>query len=174
MTILSEEAIIRKWHSLFEQCREPLEDGLKPGSSIELTTPALNQKVEKVILDDVRLKKKQLAEIENPIQTSIPHDHLDISKASARNAENAHSTAKTAVSKVFSFFLLFLNLSNGEMDGVFSRIVTGVSWELRGNGLLELGRNDFRDKGLNTRAICGSLQREKIRKIGESCTAFAR
>ncbi|XP_045453290.1 protein GVQW3-like [Melitaea cinxia] len=81
------KTMVYKWHSLFKKGRESLEDDPRPGRSIEVTTPELIQKVEKLVLNDARLKKKQLAEIVGVSDTTIfkiLHDHLGTTKVSAR------------------------------------------------------------------------------------------
>lgn len=46
---------VYKWHSLFKQGRKSLEDD--PRHRMQVTTPELTQKVEKIVLDDARLKR---------------------------------------------------------------------------------------------------------------------
>lgn len=52
------KTMVYKWHNLFKQGRESIEDDPRPDRSIEVTTPELIQKVEKNVLEDARLKKK--------------------------------------------------------------------------------------------------------------------
>ncbi|CAH2083794.1 unnamed protein product [Euphydryas editha] len=81
------KTMVYKWHGLFKKGKESLEDDPRPGTSIEVTTPELIQKVEKLVLDDTRLKKKQLAEMVGVSDTTIfkiLHDHLGMTKVSAR------------------------------------------------------------------------------------------
>lgn len=55
--------MVYKRHNLFKQGRESLEDDPKSGHPNEETTPKLIAKVEKLVLEDARLKKKQFAEM---------------------------------------------------------------------------------------------------------------
>lgn len=61
---------ILKWHSLFKPAREFPADEPRPDWSIEVITPVFIRKVEKIILDETRLKKKQLAEKVGPFLKS--------------------------------------------------------------------------------------------------------
>ena len=73
------KTMVYKWHRLFKQGRESLEDDPRPGRPIEVTTPEIIAKVEKLILEDARLKKKQLAEmvgVSDATIFKILHDHL--------------------------------------------------------------------------------------------------
>ncbi|CAH2105735.1 unnamed protein product [Euphydryas editha] len=79
------KTMVYKCHSLFKKGRESLEDDPRPGRSIEVTTPELIQKVEKLVLDDARLKKKQLAEMVGDTTIfKILHDHLGMTKVTPR------------------------------------------------------------------------------------------
>ncbi|XP_045458202.1 protein GVQW3-like [Melitaea cinxia] len=81
-----EKTMVYKRHSLFKKGRESLEDDPRPGRSIEVTTPELIQKVEILVLNDARLKKKKLAEMVGVSVTTvfkILHDHLSMTKVSA-------------------------------------------------------------------------------------------
>ncbi|CAH2090362.1 unnamed protein product [Euphydryas editha] len=118
--------MVYKWHSLFKKGRESLEDDPMPGRSIEVTTPELIQKVEKLVLDDARLKKKQLAEMVGVSDTTtfkILHDHLGMTKVSARwvlrMLTSPQKQQRVECSRAF------LDLCNEDKDGVLSRIVTG-------------------------------------------------
>ncbi|CAK1578841.1 unnamed protein product [Parnassius mnemosyne] len=52
------KTMVYKWHTLFKQGGESLEDDPRPGRPIEVTTSEIIQKDEKLILEDARLKKK--------------------------------------------------------------------------------------------------------------------
>lgn len=120
------KTIVYKWHSLFKQGRESLEDDPRPGRSIDVTTPALIQKVEKIVLENARLKKKQLAEMVGVSDTTIfkiLHDHLGMSKVSARWVPRMLTPPQKQQRVECS--RAFLNLCNEDTDGVLSRIVTG-------------------------------------------------
>lgn len=120
------KTMVYKWHSLFKQGRESLEDDPRPGRSIEVTTPALIQKVEQIVLEDARLKKKQLAEMVGVSDTTIfkiLHDHLGMSKVSARWVPRILTPLQKQQRVECS--RAFLDLCNEDKDGVLSRIVTG-------------------------------------------------
>ncbi|CAK9796590.1 Protein GVQW3, partial [Anthophora quadrimaculata] len=79
--------MIYKWH-LFKHGRESIEvDDLRSGRAVEGTTSNIVEKVEKLITEDTRLKKKQLSELIGISKTTILrilHDHLGMTKVSAR------------------------------------------------------------------------------------------
>lgn len=52
------KTMIYKWNGLFKQGRESIEDDSRPGRPAEVTTPDIVEKIEKLILEDARLKKK--------------------------------------------------------------------------------------------------------------------
>lgn len=69
------------------QGRDSMENDPRPGWSVEVTTPEIIAKVEKLLLEDARLKKKQIAEIVGVSKITIfkiLHDQLDMTKVSAR------------------------------------------------------------------------------------------
>lgn len=112
--------------SLFKKERESLKDDPRPGRSIEVTTPELIQAVEKLVLDDARLKKKQLAEMVGVYDTTIfkiLHDHLGMTKVSARWVPRMLTPPQKQQRVECS--RAFLDLCNEDKDGVLSRIVTG-------------------------------------------------
>lgn len=81
------KTMIYKWHGLFKQGRESIEDDPRPGRPIEATTPEIIEKVEKLVLEDGRLKKKQLAASVGVSETTILnilHQHLGMSKVCSR------------------------------------------------------------------------------------------
>ncbi|XP_026737518.1 protein GVQW3-like [Trichoplusia ni] len=81
------KTMIYKWHSLFKQGRDSIEDDPRSGRPIEATSSDNVEKVEKLVLEDARLKKKQIAEMTGVSSTTvlnILHDHLGMSKVCAR------------------------------------------------------------------------------------------
>ena len=51
-------SMIYKWHGLFKHGRESIEDDPRSGRPVEATTSDIIEKVEKLVLEDARLKKK--------------------------------------------------------------------------------------------------------------------
>ncbi|CAH2257986.1 jg25254 [Pararge aegeria aegeria] len=120
------KTMVYKWHTLFKQGRASLEDDPRPGRPIEVTTPEIIQKVEKLILEDARLKKKQLAEMVGVSDTTIfkiLHDHLGMTKVSARWVPRMLTPPQKQQRVECS--RAFLDLCNEDQDGVLTRIVTG-------------------------------------------------
>lgn len=120
------KTMVYKWHSLFKQGRTSLEDDPRPGRSTEVTTPEIIKKVEKIILEDARLKKKQLAEMVGVSDTTIfkiLHDHLGMTKVSARWVPRMLTPPQKQ--RRVECSRTFLDLCNEDKDGLLSRIVTG-------------------------------------------------
>lgn len=120
------KTMVYKWHSLFKQGRESLEDDPRPGRSTEVTTPELVEKVEKIVLEDARLKKKQLAEMVGVSDTTIfkiLHEHLGMTKVSARWVPRMLTPPQKQQRVECS--RAFLNLCGEDKDDVLNRIVTG-------------------------------------------------
>lgn len=119
-------ATIYNWHNEFRRGRESLEDDPRTGRPVEATTVDIVAKIEQLVLEDGRLKKKQLAQLTGVSETTvlrILHDHLGMSKVSARwvprmltpmQKQNRVETCK-----------LFLDMCGGNPDDVIARIVTG-------------------------------------------------
>lgn len=120
------KTMIYKWNGLFKQGRESIEDDSRPGRPAEVTTPDIVEKIEKLISEDARLKKKQLSAIVGVSDTTILrilHDHLGMSKVSARWVPRMltplHKQQRIEASKHF------LELCSEESTPVLERIVTG-------------------------------------------------
>ncbi|XP_063394736.1 histone-lysine N-methyltransferase SETMAR-like [Cydia fagiglandana] len=78
---------IQKWSSEFKRGRESIEDDPRPGRPVVATSQENIDKVEKLILEDGRVKVKSIAQVTNlsiGIVHDIIHDHLNMSKVSAR------------------------------------------------------------------------------------------
>ncbi|KAL0895245.1 hypothetical protein ABMA27_011399 [Loxostege sticticalis] len=56
------KTMVYEWHNLFKQGRDSIKDDPRPGWLVEATAAENVDKLEKIILENVRLKKKQLAE----------------------------------------------------------------------------------------------------------------
>ena len=55
------KSMIYKWHGLFKHGRESIEDNPRSGRPVEATTSDIIEKVQKLVLEDASLKKKQLS-----------------------------------------------------------------------------------------------------------------
>ncbi|CAH2244033.1 jg20705 [Pararge aegeria aegeria] len=55
------KSMIYKWHGLFKHGRESIEDDPRSGRPVEATTSNIIGKVEKIVLEDTRFKKKQIS-----------------------------------------------------------------------------------------------------------------
>lgn len=120
------KTMIYKWHGLFKNGRESIEDDPRPGRPIEVTSSDIVQKVEKLVLEDARLKKKQLAALVGVSDATILrilHDHLGMTKVSARwvprMLKPQQMQQRVEASKQF------LNLCGNNPTHILERIVTG-------------------------------------------------
>jgi [histone H3]-lysine36 N-dimethyltransferase SETMAR len=120
------ESTIRKWSREFRSGRTSLEDEQRSGRPNDVITDETVSIVEKLVLEDGRLKKKQLAQMTGISESSILnilHDHLHMSKVSARwvprNLSPFQKLERVETSKAF------LELCGSEPDSIISRIVTG-------------------------------------------------
>jgi hypothetical protein len=52
--------MVYKWHGLFKQGRESIEDDPLSGRPIEVTTPEIIKKIEKLVLEDPGRRKSSL------------------------------------------------------------------------------------------------------------------
>lgn len=81
------KATVYNWVNEFARGRTSCEDEHRAGRSIEVTTPENIKKVYKMVMDDRRVKVREIAEALN-ISTSVVfkilHEHLEMSKRSAR------------------------------------------------------------------------------------------
>lgn len=119
------KTMVYKWNSLFKQGRESLEDDPRSGRPIEATTSNIVEKVEKLILEDTRLKKKQLAEmvgVSPATILNILHDHLGMSKVSARWVPRMLTPPQKQLRVEYS--KEFLDLCSADKEEIFARLVT--------------------------------------------------
>lgn len=108
----------------FKQVRESLEDDPQPGWPVEVTTSELVEKVEKLILEDARLKKKQLVEMVGVSDTTIfliLNHHFVMTKISTR--------------WVVLSSRAFFNLSNKDSYRILSRIMNLSQRKTRCSGI---------------------------------------
>lgn len=117
---------IQKWSSEFKRSRECIEDDPRSGGLVFATTEENVEKVEKLVLEDARIKLNTLAEItELSVGTihSILHDFMNHSKVSAkwvpRMLTPSQKQARIECCDVF------LELCHENPTSVFDRIVTG-------------------------------------------------
>lgn len=103
-----------------------VEDDPRPGSEVQHITADKVEEVRQVVLDDRRLKKKDIAKICNISETSVLrvlHEQLGMKKVSARwvprNLSAVQKAARVAACRDF------LNLCGDEPDDIIRRLVTG-------------------------------------------------
>ena len=78
---------VAKWAAEFKRGRQSLEDDPRSGRPLEVTTPEVIRRVEDLVMADRRLKVKEVATevgISEGSVFNILHDHLHLSKVSAR------------------------------------------------------------------------------------------
>lgn len=117
---------VQKWSSEFKRGRESIEDDPRSGGPITASTDENVKKVEKIILEDARMKVKMIAEMTNlSIGTihSILHDSLNLSKVSARWVPRMLTAPQKKVR--VECCKEFLELSGENPSSVFEKIVTG-------------------------------------------------
>lgn len=117
---------IQKWSSEFKRGRESIEDDARPGRPVEATSPDYIKLVEKIILEDGRVKVNSIAQKTNlSIGTvhTIIHDHLNMSKVSARWVPRMLTPLQkeTRVACCSDF----IDLCGENPDDVIQKIVTG-------------------------------------------------
>lgn len=120
------KTMIYKWSRLFKQGRESLEDDERPGRPSDVTTHEMVMKVELAIMENGRLKLKEIAKMFNISETTafkILHEHLGMSKVSARwvprNLTPHQKQYRVDCCKQF------LELCGDNQVDVIDRIVTG-------------------------------------------------
>ncbi|KAF7253399.1 Methyltransferase-like protein 24 [Varanus komodoensis] len=117
---------VQKWSSQFKRGRESIEDDPCSGGSVTATTKENVKKIEKLVLEDARIKIKMLAEMTNlsvGIIFTIFHDHLNLSKVCARWVLQMLMAPQKQVQVKCCRELL--ELSGEDPLSIFDRIVTG-------------------------------------------------
>lgn len=117
---------VQKWSSEFKRGRESIEDDPRSGAPATACTGESIKEVEKLVLEDARIKVKMMAEI-TKLSTgtihTILHDHLNLSKVSARWVPRMLTAPQKKVRIACCRELLEMCSENA--DGVMDRIVTG-------------------------------------------------
>lgn len=117
---------VQKWSSEFKRGRESIEDDPRPGGPVSATSDENVKKVEKLVLEDARIKLQTLAEMTSlsvgTIHT-IMHDHLNLSKVSARWVPRMLTAPQKQVR--VECCKEFLELCGENSSNILDRIVTG-------------------------------------------------
>lgn len=117
---------IQKWASVFKRGRESIEDDPRSGGPVNATSEENVKKVEKLVLEDARIRVKMLAEMTNlSVGTihNILHDHLNLSKVSARWVPRMLTALQKQVRVECA--KEFLELCGDDSSKIFDRLVTG-------------------------------------------------
>ena len=117
---------IQKWSSEFKRGRESIEDDPRSGGPVFATTDENVKMVEKLVLEDARIKINSLVKITKlSVGTihSILHDFLNLSKVSARWVPRMLTPLQKQTRIECS--KQFLELCGENSASVFDRIVTG-------------------------------------------------
>lgn len=117
---------VQKWSSEFKRGRESIEDDPRSGGPVTASTDENVKKVEKIVLEDARMKVKMIAEMTNlSIGTihTILHDCLNLSKVSARWVPRMLTAPQKQVR--VECCREFLELCGENPSSIFERIVTG-------------------------------------------------
>lgn len=120
------KTMVYKWNSLFKQGKESLEDDERPGRPNDVTTHEMVMKVEIAIMENGRLKLMELAKMFNISETTvykIMHDHLNMSKISARWVPRMLSPLQKQYR--VECCKEFLTLCGTDSIDIINRIVTG-------------------------------------------------
>ena len=78
---------VAKWSAEFKRGRNSLEDDPRPGRSADVISQEMIDRVERLVLNNRRIKVAELASecgISNGSVYTIIHEHLDMSKVSSR------------------------------------------------------------------------------------------
>lgn len=117
---------VQKWSSEFKRGRESIEDDTRSGGPVSVSTEENVEKVEKLVLEDARIKIRMLAEMTNlSVGTihAILHDHLNLSKVSARWVPRMLTAPQKQVR--VECCKDFLELCKEDSTSIFDRLVTG-------------------------------------------------
>ena len=83
----SKYSTVAKWSAEFKHWRDSLEDDPKPGHPADVISQEMIDRVERLVLNNRRIKVAELASecgISNGSVYTIIHEHLGMSKVSAR------------------------------------------------------------------------------------------
>lgn len=117
---------VQKWSSEFKRGRESIEDDPRSGGPVSALTEENVKKVEKLVLEDTRIKIGMLAEMTNlSVGTihAILHEHLNLSKVSARWVPRMLTAPQKQVR--VECCKEFLELCGENPSNIFDRLVTG-------------------------------------------------
>lgn len=120
------KSTICEWSKLFKHGRESLDDDPRQGRPVEVVTEDVVENCKSLILEDARLKKRQLSALLGVSETTvfrILHEYLGMSKVSARWVPRMLSPFQMRVRAEAS--QQFLALCGDEPDLIISRLVTG-------------------------------------------------
>jgi hypothetical protein len=120
------KSTICEWSKLFKHGRKSLDDDLRPGRPVDAITSDVIEKTKCLVLEDARLKKRQLAPLLGVSETTvfrILHEYHGMTKVSARWVSRMLSPFQIRVQ--METCEQFLTLCGDEPDLIFNRLVTG-------------------------------------------------
>ena len=98
-------ATVKRWTRLFKEGRKLIKDDEHPGPSCTVVTDKNIKKVEQLVLEDRRIRVRQIAEelkISKDSVGQILHNHLLMSKVRALGTQNANAVRSGTESGKFS------------------------------------------------------------------------
>lgn len=120
------KSTICEWSKLFKHGRESLDDDPRSGRPVDVITSDVVEKTKCLVLEDARLKKRQLAATLGVSETTvfrILHEYLGMTKVSARWVPRILSPFQMRVR--VETCEQFLALCGDEPDLIINRLVTG-------------------------------------------------
>lgn len=117
---------VKEWAKQFRLGRESIEDELRPGRPSEAITDENIKFLEKIVLEDRRVKTKELSAMTGLSKTTvlrILHEHLGMNKVSARWVPKLLSAVQKQ--ERVKCCKQFLSLCEGRQKEVLDSIVTG-------------------------------------------------